>query len=358
MQEKIILKDAIEKIKSSNLKGKGGANFPTGQKWESVLDAKGDKKYVVCNGSEGEPGVKKDAYILENYPEQLIKGINLAMDSVHAKEGIIYLNQNYYKKFNSILRKIIKDLPISVFMKPVNAGYVGGVETVVLNVIENKRFEPRLRPPFPVSKGLYGFPTIVNNVETLYDAALVNEGKYSGDKFFTINGAKYNGVFPLHEDLTIMEILNLTENVPEKDFFVQVGGDASGQILNQNQLNQKVAGVGCITIHEISSHDPMKLMNYWMDFFQKESCGQCTPCREGTYRIKEILHSKNPDWKILISLLQNMKETSFCGLGSSVCIPFFSYFKNVVSVLPKNKINSIKNSSVLLKAISEASFNG
>jgi NADH:ubiquinone oxidoreductase subunit F (NADH-binding) len=339
----------LSKLNSSSLVGRGGACFPTGKKWEMVLKEKG-KKYVVCNGSEGEPGVDKDGFILKNHPRELVEGIKIAMKFLNAEEGIIYLNHDYFNKYNKSLKKFIGNSKISIFKKPNEAGYIGGIETAVLNVIEDSRSEPRLRPPFPVSKGLFGNPTLVNNVETFYDVYLVKEGTYKKERFYTISGdCKNKGVYSFSENETIGKILRDTGNYPDGGFFVQVGGDASGEVLNMNQIDRKVPGAGSITIHRISKHNPLELMKYWTKFFQAESCGKCTPCREGTFRIREITNSRNPDWNLFVKLLENMQNSAFCALGNSVHIPFFSYFKNVFPKLPKKEINSVGNHEELIK---------
>ena len=340
----------ISLLKSSGLSGRGGANFPTGEKFRLVKKAKGERKYVICNGSEGEPGVKKDRYVLENHTEELVNGIRLAMAYLDSSDGIIYLNSEYYRDFSGKLRRAIGNSKIKIFMKPEAAGYVGGVDSALLNVIEGERAEPRMRPPFPTDKGLFGYPTLISNVETFYEVALVAKREYRGRRLYTVGG-EYGGkeVYELPEDIAIEDVLVQTKNYPMADFFVQVGGDASGLVLNSSQLDRRASGAASITVHKISSHNPMRLFRKWAGFFEMESCGRCTPCREGTFRMKEILSSEDPDWNAFIKLLGNMKETSFCGLGSSVPVPFLSYLKNVVQVLPPEKLSSIKNHEELVR---------
>jgi NADH:ubiquinone oxidoreductase subunit F (NADH-binding) len=342
-------RDIITEIKKSGLIGRSGADFPTGTKLELVKKATGDKKYVVCNGSEGEPGVRKDFYILKNYPDELIKGIKIAITTLNAEKGFIYLNPKYYNKFKKKLKELIGDSPIEVFKKPEEAGYVGGVETTAMNVIEGKRAEPRLRPPFPITCGLWNYPTLVNNIETFYDISLISEGKYNNKRFYTINRNFFHkGVYEFPENFTIEKILTETENYPKFDFFVQVGGDASGEVLNRNQLNRPVSGAGSITIYNLSKHNPLKLMKNWIDFFVEESCGQCVPCREGMYRLREIIYSSNPNWDLFFEIMNNLNETSFCGLGKSLPIPIMTYFNNILIGLPENQVSSIKNYQSLI----------
>lgn len=331
--------NTLAQIKKAKLIGRGGGCFPVAKKWEMVKKAKGERKFVVCNASEGEPGVRKDLYIMENHPERVIDGIRLALEYLKADTAYFYINPNYHKKVSKILEKHIGELPIEIFKKDHTAGYVGGEETSALNHIEGRRVEPRLRPPFPPQHGLWGYPTLVNNVETFYDISMVCAGEYKRNRFCTINGdCMWHGVYDLAEDLTINEILSLTDNYPKFEFFVQVGGDASGLVLNQDQLDQGVVGSASITVYSTLKHSPVDLMKGWVNFYLKESCGQCTPCREGVYRLNEVLDQAEPDWEWFSDLLTNLSETSLCGLGCSVPIAARSYVENVLSRRPDNKI--------------------
>ena len=321
----------ITKLKKSKLTGRGGAGFSTYTKWLMVKNAKNAKKYVVCNASEGEPGILKDGYILENFAEEFINGMKIAIDFLKAEKGILYINPDYYKKFYKNLTKIIGKTPIELFEKSHRAGYIGGEETSLLNHIEGKIIEPRLRPPFPTTNGLYGYPTLVNNVETFYAVSLIDKNKYQNKRFYTINGdCLWTGVYEFSENWTIEKILKQTKNYPDFDFFVQVGGDGSGEVLNSKQLKKQVSGAGSITIYSKLKYKPLDLIKKWVNFFKCESCGQCVPCREGTYRLKEILNSPKPNWKKFNDLLENLNNTAFCALGGSVPVPINSYIKNVL----------------------------
>lgn len=329
----------LDKIKENNLVGRGGACFPMAMKWEAVKNAKGEKKYVVCNAAEGEPGVKKDGFILGKYPEKVIDGIRLAIDFLGAEKGIIYLNRKYYRSLGVKLKKIIGDQSIEILDKPIQAGYIGGEESSVLNAIEGKRIEPRLRPPFPTTNGLYNCPTLINNVESFLNVSLVNSGEYKKKRFYTLSGdCAWEGVYELGDDLTIESILKETGNYPNFSFFVQVGGDGSGEVLNQKQLARPASGAGSIRVYSAKKYNPKILLFDWINFFVNESCGQCTPCREGVYRLREIVESASPDWKLFSSLLNNLNETAICGLGCAVPAPIVSYIKNVLTNLPDNKI--------------------
>jgi NADH:ubiquinone oxidoreductase subunit F (NADH-binding) len=344
------MSDIIIKIKQANLLGRGGANFPVAIKWETVKNASGPstssgqaKKYVVCNASEGEPGVAKDYYLLDKYPEEVINGMKIAIEYLsfdnaqdkNAVKGYLYLNQEYYKKLKKNLEKLIKGTRIELFKKDHIAGYIGGEESAAINHLEGKRVEPRLRPPFIATIGLWGYPTLVNNVETFYDVSLISSGKYAQKRFYTINGDCLNtGVYELPESWTIEQVLKETKNYPDFDFFVQVGGDASGVVLNKKQLNQPASGAASITVYSSIKYKPLDLMRKWALFFSEETCGQCTACREGTYRLREALEIVNVDWKLVDDLLNNLEETSFCGLGSAVPMPFRTYRQNVLKQKP------------------------
>ncbi len=337
-------KDIIAKLKDSGLVGRGGACFPAWLKWKMVKEAKGAKKYVVMNASEGEPGIAKDLFLLENQAELVIGGMKLAMEFLGAERGFIYLNPRYYKKLAKKLNAVIGDSFIEVFQKSHAAGYVGGEETSALNHLEGKRIEPRLRPPFPPTCGLWGCPTLVNNVETFYAVSLIDDGKYEHKRFYTVNGdCLWTGVYELPEDWTIARILKETANYPKFDFFAQIGGDASGEVLNSKQLDRPAGGGGSITVYSTIKYQPIDLMKKWIGFFCGETCGQCTPCREGTYRLREILNDPEPNWEMFASILDDLHDTAFCGLGCAVPVAPRSYVENVLSKMPKNKIKLPKD---------------
>lgn len=337
-------KDILSKIKNAGLVGRGGASYPVWQKWQAVHDAPVNKlrsitnekvgKFVICNCSEGEPGVHKDGHIVMHHADRVIDGMKLAIEYLGAKQGIFYLNGSYYKNFKKLLELQVKKsgAPIVLFEKPHMAGYVGGEETTALNVIEGKRAEPRSRPPFPTACGLWGQPTLVNNVETFYDVSLVERGDYKNERFFGVTGdCMFEGIYNLSTDLTIEQILKKTNNYPKFDFFVQVGGDAAGEILNAKQLKNQITDSGSIRVYSLIKHKPQQLIHSWITFFKNESCGQCTPCREGTYRLADILAEAKPNWQAVRAILDNLADTALCGLGMAVPIPVRSYVKNVIA---------------------------
>ncbi|MEI7620301.1 MAG: NADH-ubiquinone oxidoreductase-F iron-sulfur binding region domain-containing protein [Candidatus Falkowbacteria bacterium] len=326
----------IAKIKKANLVGRGGAGFPTALKWESVYKAKGETKFVVINAAEGEPGVKKDGYILANHTTEMFAGVRLAMDYLGAEKCYLYINEAYYKRDRLGILKAVKANSLTkrfeFFVKPHEAGYIGGEETSILNAISGFKIEPRLKPPYPTTSGLWEMPTLIDNVETFYNVSLVEKGEYQKERFYTINGPVKNpGVYSFPNDWTIEEVLYKSGNYPKFPFFVQVGGDACGEVLNESQLGVSATGAASITIYDLEKHQPKKLLQYWINFFSNNSCGQCTPCREGTYRLAEMLQQKTVDWNIFTDLLDSLTETSFCALGGSDSTPVKSYFKNVLN---------------------------
>lgn len=323
------MKDIIEKIKDSGLKGRGGAGFPTATKWELVKKAKGDKKYVICNASEGEPDVFKDGYIIENYPDELVNGIDIAMKAVGADTGYIYINKDYYERFKNRLAESIKGRNIILFEK--KARYIGGEETSAVESIEGKRAEPRKRPPFLTDYGLFGCPTLMNNVETFYYASKIEKGEYQKTRFYSVNGDVGNkGVFELPEDMTIFQVLRKTSNYPDFDFFVQVGGGASGDIMLPEELNRPVTGAGSITVYDRKKTDVFDLMEKWAEFFHIGNCDKCVPCREGAYRIYEMVKTRKLDYDVLDSLFLSLRESSFCALGRGIPTPFQGLIDKII----------------------------
>ena len=350
-------KNIIAKLKKSNLTGRGGSGFPTGLKWEAVKKEKAKKKYIVCNASEGEPNVFKDGFVLENYPKEVIEGTKIALETIDNSSAFIYLRKDYYQKFKKKLEKLAKGLPITLFKK--TGGYLAGEETTLLNAIEGKRLEPRLKPPFPFQRGLFGFPTLINNVETFYWVAKIAKGEYKGNRFYSISGDTRNkGVYELPENWTIEKILKESNNYPKfnsstplrSSFFVQSGGGSSGEILLAGELNQKVRGQGAIVIFDRKKTNLFSLMKKWADFFLKENCDKCVPCREGVYRIAEMVKKEKNhpvklstrgkhlaerrlnriDKKTLKDLFFVLEETSFCPLGKSVAVPFRSLIEKLL----------------------------
>lgn len=320
----------IEKIKKAKLLGRGGAGFPVCYKWKAVKNAPGLKKYIICNASEGEPDVFKDKYILEKYAQEVINGIEIALNEIDNSSAYIYINPAYYHIFYSKLRKLIGHLPIEIFKKTEN--YIAGEETTILNAIEGKREEPRLKPPYPTERGLFNCPTIINNVETFYYISKINKGEYEGKRFYSISGdVKHKGVFELPAVWPVKKILKETNNWPSFDFFVKTGGGATGDILLSSELDRLAEGAGAIIVYDRKKTKPLTLMRKWAGFFFYGNCDKCVPCREGMFRVLEILNSKNDlDKKTLNELFFAMEKTSFCPLGKGAGNTFKNFLKKII----------------------------
>jgi NADH:ubiquinone oxidoreductase subunit F (NADH-binding) len=353
----------ITKIAASGLVGRGGASYPTARKWAAVQSALKNKKqgYIIVNAAEGEPGVKKDGYILKHHAVELVDGIYLAdrfLGSKKIKKVYLFLNHKYYQEYGPGLKKVLAvkkyqtlKEKIEFFIKPEKLTYISGEETALLNLIEGKKVEPRLKPPYPTEHGLFGRPTLINNPETFYDVSLVAAGRYEGERFYTFSGAlKRRGVYALPANLSIEEVLRRTGNYPDQPFFVSVGGEASGEVFASDQLMGPVEGAGLIMVYDLEKTDEQKLLRYWLNFYKEQSCGHCTICREGTYRLLEMLNKRDNfhgagksrkefDWDLFWEIVAGLEESSFCALGASLPIPLRSYWKNIVKQKKSGKLS-------------------
>ena len=335
-------KHLLQKIETAQLKGKGGAAFSVFAKWKRIGQQQAASKYVVCNASEGEPGVRKDFHILENYPEKVFAGMLLAMDFLESKQAYLYINRDYYQKLKEKIDPFIKffsekGLFLSLFQE--EPSYIGGETGSLLNAIEGKKTQPRLTPPSASLQGINGVPVLSHNVETFYDISLVAADKYEGKRFVTISGTKNNAVFALDQNITVKEALEVTNNWPDFPFFTQVGGGASGVVINQEQtVSEKLSGCASIEVYPLNTA-PKKILKQWADFYQKESCGKCTPCREGSWQLAQMIKVLPEDIKAqdlpvdkILPIIESMAETSFCALGESIALPVKSYLKNVLNL--------------------------
>ena len=316
--------DIIQKLKIADLRGRGGAGFPTYLKWESVLKTNAPKKYIICNAAEGELDLKKDKYILEHYSKDVISGIKIALKAIDNSSAYIYLNKEYY----SLFKDKLKDENIVLIEE--DNGYIGGEESALINFIEGKRAEPRKKPPFVSEKGLFNMPTLVNNVETFYYVSKIEKGEYDNERFYMIMGEKIKGgIYELKEGMTIREILKNTKNYLDRPFYVQAGGGACGEIMTEDEFDKPVLGEGFIRVISYEE-DPYSLMERWAEFLVNGNCDKCTPCREGTYRILEMIKKRKLDIDKLEEIFLTLEKTSFCALGKGTPIPFRSLIKKVI----------------------------
>ena len=335
--------DVINEIKSSGLRGRGGAGFPCGLKWEGARKSPGDEKYVICNADEGEVGTFKDRYILENDPFTLVEGLTIAGHAVGAKKGYIYLRAEYHRLLG-LLNGAVSQARQSGFLGGFDievregaGAYICGEESALMESIEGKRGESRYRPPFPTVAGLWGKPTTINNVETLMNITqIVLNGadwfsqmgteRSKGTKVFSVSGdVEKPGVYemvlgsPLRE---LVEGLALAKNIK----MIQVGG-ATGRIVPYETIDTPLAfeailGAGAVTVFD-ESRDVIEIIYRTMEFLAEESCGKCTPCRQGTEAMVEILErfyqgeGAKRDIKALMDLAGTMTISSLCGLGQA-----------------------------------------
>ena len=336
--------EIISKLEFAGLAGRGGAGFPVAKKWlavkEALIKSKNSRGYIIINAAEGEPGVKKDAWLLEHEAEEVLRGVKLAWDFLgQDKVAKIYLywSKSYQASYGQNIKAILNGSKyhslrnkLEFFLKPQEPSYICGEESAILNIIEGKRPEPRLRPPFPAEIGLFGAPTLVHNVETFYSVSLVDKDKYLGKRLYTLAGAvKHRGVFALPAEMSIEEILRATDNYPSFDFFVLAGGEVCGEVLRADQLSAPAEGSGLVMVYDLKKTNKKKLLDYWLKFYENESCGACTACREGSYRLRELFLAKKIDSAMFEDLLDNLEESSLCSLGSSLPVTVKSFLENI-----------------------------
>jgi NADH:ubiquinone oxidoreductase subunit F (NADH-binding) len=347
----------IEEIKASGLRGRGGAGFPCGLKWELAKNARGNEKYVICNADEGEVGTFKDRYILENDPFTLIEAIAIACHAIGARQSYIYLRAEYHYLLDSLLKAIDQARKrglldgFDIDIREGAGAYVCGEESALMESIEGKRGEVRYRPPFPPTAGLWGKPTIINNVETLMNIPqiVLNGAEWfsqmgtersKGTKVFSVSGdVKKPGVYELVLGSQLKELIEDLA-MAEKIKMVQVGG-ATGRIIPYGMIEtplsfETILGAGAITVYD-ESRDTIEIVYKTLEFLAEESCGKCSPCREGTEALVEIMgrfyrgEGESRDIAVLEQLSQAMMLSSLCGLGQAAPTPVMDslqYFRD------------------------------
>ncbi len=342
--------DAIGEIRAAFLRGRGGAGFPVATKWQLAAAAKGERKFVVCNADEGEPGTFKDRLLLLDFADNVMEGMTIAGYAIGAERGLIYLRGEYAFMKESLEETIRtrmekgllgesvleKEFSFDIEVRMGAGAYVCGEETALIESLEGKRGEPRNRPPFPVNTGYLGCPTAVNNVETFVNAALIlgkgahwykeyGTGKSTGTKLFSISGdCSMPGIYEFPMGITISEMLD--EAGGEDAKAVQIGG-ASGQCVPASRFERIIAfedappGGSIIVIGP--DRDVLDVAENFLEFFCEESCGQCIPCRKGTNVLLEgvrLLKRGECSLEYLVKLRKlagSMKAASKCGLGQS-----------------------------------------
>lgn len=363
--------EVIQEVQKSGLRGRGGAGYPTGLKWSTVAKAEGEQKFVVCNADEGDPGAFMDRSILESDPHRVLEGMIIAAYAVGANQGYVYVRAEYplaVKRFRTSIRQAEKmgflgqnicGTPFS-FKVDVRLGagaFVCGEETALLQSVEGNRGMPRLRPPYPAQSGLFGKPTLVNNVETYANipAILRNGGEWfaqtgteksKGTKVFALTGkVKNTGLIEVPMGITLREIVyDIGGGVPDGRKFkaVQTGGPSGGCIPEElldtpvdyeslKALGSMMGSGGMIVIDDRS--DMIDVARYFMEFSMEESCGKCVPCRVGTVQLYNLLgkfqrrEATEEDLKTLEELCDLVRSASLCGLGQAAPNPILSTLK-------------------------------
>ncbi len=364
--------EIVNIIKESGLRGRGGAGFPTGKKWEFTANVKNTPKFILCNADEGEPGTFKDRLILEGDPHKVIEGMMIAGYAVGAEIGYIYIRGEYKSSIEKIKKAIEDAKKMGLLGKNIfgsgfsfdikvelGAGaYVCGEETALIESIEGKSGRPRNKPPFPPVSGLYDKPTVVNNVETLANVAPIilngaewfkNIGTESspGTKVFSLVGNLTNkGIVELPMGTTLREVFyhfGGGMSMGSKFKMIQTGG-TSGTFIKEDKLDTPLdfdsytkygvsLGSGVILAID-NSNCAVDIAKMTMKFFKHESCGKCTPCREGNKIAYEILdgitkgQGKPEDIKKLKMIAEELEKASFCGLGQAAAVPLKSILEN------------------------------
>jgi NADH:ubiquinone oxidoreductase subunit F (NADH-binding)/NADH:ubiquinone oxidoreductase subunit E len=362
----------VEEVKASGLRGRGGAGFPTGLKWSFTRPLEADQKYIVCNADEGEPGTIKDRYLMEGDPHKVLEGMAIAGYAVGASLGYIYCRGEYYLSKHR-LKQAIEQATAKGFLGDklfgtgfsfhieVRSGfgcYICGEETALIESIEGERGYPRLKPPFPGVAGLWGKPSIVNNVETLANVpAIINRGgawyktlgtqDTPGTKIYQIIGqVKTPQIVEAPVGLTLRELIDTYGGglLPGRRFkMCQTGGASAGLVtaasldvpMDFGSLAKAGGALGSGTM--LVMDDSTCVLNFLRSvavFFEHESCGQCTPCREGTRRLLQTItricqgEGKIEDLAFLERLSTTLMDASFCPLGQSAGVPLMSALKN------------------------------
>ncbi|MDP2968792.1 MAG: FAD-dependent oxidoreductase [Deltaproteobacteria bacterium] len=376
--------EVIEEIKKSGLRGRGGAGFPTGRKWEFCRKAQGDKKYVICNADEGDPGAFMDRSILEADPHSVIEGLTIAGYAIGATEGYIYVRAEYPLAVKRVLIALEqaqergflgKDIlgsgfDFTIYVKEGAGAFVCGEETALMASIESRRGMPRPRPPFPAESGLEGKPTIINNVKTLASVpiiidrgadgfASIGTEKSKGAAVFALTGKIANSGLvevPMGTPLSTI-IFDIGGGIPRGKQFkaVQTGGPSGGCIPARffdtpveyetlSQLGSIMGSGGMVVLDETTCM--VEIARYFLSFTQAESCGKCVPCRLGTKQMLEILtritqgKGRESDIDTLLNIAKTVKECSLCGLGQTCPNPVLTtlnYFRDEYEAHIKEK---------------------
>lgn len=365
----------VDIVARSGLRGRGGAGFPTGLKWGTVAKASGPRKFVICNADEGDPGAFMDRSVLESDPHRVLEGMAIAAYAVGASEGYIYVRTEYplaIKRLQAAIRQAERakllgngilgtSFNLTIHIRLGAGAFVCGEETALIASIEGKRGQPRPRPPFPAARGLWGAPTLINNVETFANIVpIITHGpewfagigteRSKGTKVFALAGKIANtGLIEVPMGTPLRTIINdIGGGIPDGRLFkaVQTGGPSGGCIpaayldtpVDYDSLMALGSIMGSGGMIVMDEHSCMvDVARFFMEFCMSESCGKCVPCRVGTAEMNELLSrivqgkARLDDLELLQELCETVKFTSLCGLGQSAPNPVLStikYFKN------------------------------
>ncbi len=402
--------DIIDQVKKSGLRGRGGAAFSAGLKWSFMPKTTDKPKYLCINGDESEPGSFKDRQIFEFNPHQLIEGILIAAYAIHAKITYVYIRGEYHK-WVKLFQKALDDayaagyvgdkmkdtfgtdFSVNIYVHKGAGAYICGEESSLMNSIEGKRGYPRVKPPFPAQNGLWGCPTTINNVETITNVPpIINKGwewfskigepKHPGTLLFGVSGhVNKPGVYELPSGVLLTDLIyNIAGGVPgNKKILCVIPGGSSMPPLRGDQLegvkmdaeSLKAAGssigTGGVMVMDEDT-DLVKVLARISKFYHHESCGQCTPCREGTGWLQKTLdriargEGSTKDLDLLISIASNIEGNTICALGEAAAWPvrftvtrFRDYFEarvgKSVELPVANKVHSMRHTAIPLAEI-------
>ena len=361
----------VNEVKESGLRGRGGAGFPTGVKWSFLPDNK-EPRYLLCNADEGEPGTFKDRMMMERAPHQLIEGMLISAWAIQSHKSYIYIRGEYQKSYRIIQKAldearqnglIGKNIMGSGFHHEIDTylgagAYICGEETGLISSLEGKKGQPKLKPPFPAVKGYLEKPTIVNNVETL--AAVVPIIRDGAKAYRSLGTDRSPGtkIFSLSGDVLIPGNYEVPLGYPLKDLIYQLGGglkpghrlkavipggssvpvltaeECEMALMDYESLNRlgTFLGSGGVIVMD-DSRSMVDILSVILDFYHHESCGQCTPCREGTGWLSKIVRRARQgegfisDWDLIQSVAQNMMGRTICALSDAAAMPALSFVK-------------------------------
>ncbi|MDR3289780.1 MAG: hypothetical protein LBT02_00665 [Rickettsiales bacterium] len=326
----------IEKLRNANLLGKGGAAFPIADKWNGVKNAQGDIKYIIINSSEGELGLFKDLYIWRNYMDKVFGGVRYAIEFLNCPVAVyIHINEEYYEELRTQLYRYINDYKwsgIKFHISIEKPCYVGGEASALLNNIENGICQPKPRIHRTVEKGLFDKPTMMNNVESFYDVCRVLDDDYDDCRFYGIwgDGIRQKFIHRTKIDASIATILKEAKIEPNFDYFVQIGGGASGVVHDSSQLDLiKMIGAGSIEIFDKSKRSYETFLKRLINFYAEEACGKCNG-KKFAIKLKEMVDEGIYDGNKLLPIIMDMNTKTFCKLCKGLKTPFLSYHQNIV----------------------------